>query len=198
MLFYPPNRRGSSIGSIIFLAMIIALVADISCSARPTDKRPLLTYDPSEASLQNIPEYSGYAERLETEPFYIHPDLCMYIKFSIQDVIEETFTKLEPSAPPLGHFEVKEHSVRVFEFKEGRHHFYLPSKVEIPMESSVLTLSGFLVVQPRSETEPETGSAVYHYSAIKTGEHEARHGTFEPSNKVTTEIWKLLVHPEIE
>ncbi|KAJ3820580.1 hypothetical protein F5878DRAFT_431069 [Lentinula raphanica] len=37
MLFYPPNRRGSSIGSIIFLAMIIALVADMSCSARPTD-----------------------------------------------------------------------------------------------------------------------------------------------------------------
>ncbi|KAJ3973761.1 hypothetical protein EV361DRAFT_898253 [Lentinula raphanica] len=220
MLFYPPNRRGSSIGSIIFLAMIIALVADMSCSASPTDAEvdALITYDPPVASLQNIPTYSDYAER---QVYLVHPDIALTIRHRVQDVIRETVTELEPEfAPRLRRFLTKDHkALHVFEMpsEERRHHFYLASEVVVQLSpSSELTLSGFLVVQPKSEAgswqetrsevvsktgnevASEAGSAVYHYrSVVKTvGGDKVVDGTFTPSDAVTAEIWKALAHPE--
>ncbi|KAJ3710935.1 hypothetical protein C8R42DRAFT_648375 [Lentinula raphanica] len=150
----------------------------------------LITYDPPVASLQNIPTYSDYAER---QVYLVHPDIALTIRHRVQDVIRETVTELEPEfAPRLRRFLTKDHTetLHVFEMpsEERRHHFYLASEVVVQLSpSSELTLSGFLVVQPKSEAgswqetrsevvsktgnevASKAGSAVYHYrSVVKT------------------------------
>ncbi|KAJ3770631.1 hypothetical protein FB446DRAFT_743594 [Lentinula raphanica] len=195
MLFYPPNRSGTSI-SIIFLAMIIALVADMYCSATPVPADHLATYptlvghmdyDPPQQSLQAISAYSSYYAKCQS--YRIDPRIFVKLDLAFYKVVRATLTKLDHalasclSLRPGG-------TPHVSNVDDDPDQFFMAFAMRVELNrSSKLVLTGFLIVQPGSSVG--TGSAVFHYCVAKTGE-DTKCGTLELEDDLANEFWKLL------
>ncbi|KAJ3836475.1 hypothetical protein EV361DRAFT_926883 [Lentinula raphanica] len=168
MFFRPPNRRGSSI-SIIFLAVIIALVADMYCSATPvpTDvhrapddwqvakprefKYGEMDFKPPVTSVKDIPTYDHYVDR---RPHPIHDDVKNPLLDNFGKLIGKAYKAWDPQTYPEScHFLMSQiwvnhnqdsprRTPQVFNVDNAVDHFYIEVRATQNRLRSIKVLPG--------------------------------------------------------